>query len=300
MNDDAAGARHDRLARWFGPDGLIIGIAIDHRDALLNAWQRRNHAPPERSAIEALKARAVRELAPDATLVLLDSEYGNAALRAGAVPPGIALVMPLEAQGYEAAGEQRVTALLSDFGPLDAARSGAAGCKLLLPYHPDDVASASLQDDVALSAIAACHDSGMPIVLEPIVYRLEAELSASFDARLAERVAATASHLATLGPDVLKLQFPAGTSDDAAACATLSRACGDVPWVLLGAGNDEDTFAVQVQSAVGAGAVGFIVGRTVWGGALVPDEAASADYLAEQAVPMFRRFARLARSALVA
>ena len=295
--DGIKGARRERLATWFGPDGLIAGIAIDHRDSLVQAWERRNAALPGPGAIEALKARAVHALAPHGSLLLLDAEYGGLALRGDAMPDEVALVMPLEAQGYESVGDGRVTSLLDDFDAADAARLGAAGTKLLLPYHPDEVVSAARQDEVTGVAIAASRAAGLPLVLEPIVYRLTAESQDSFDARLAERVSDTAAHLAGLGPDVLKLQFPAGTPDDAAACAALTRACRDIPWVLLGAGAGADTFERQVETAVRAGAVGFIVGRTVWGGALTADEAGSNAYLAEQSVPMFRRFVEVARAA---
>jgi tagatose 1,6-diphosphate aldolase len=295
---DRAAVRQTRLARWFGPDGLIAGIAIDHRDALLEAWQRITERRPERSAVEAFKARAVRTVGPHATVVLLDAEFGGPALRERVVPLDVALVMPLEAQGYQSVGDGRLTTLLPDFGAAEAARLGAVGCKLLLPYHPDDVGSAAFQDEVARGAITESHETDMPLVVEPIVYRFEAESPASFDARLAERVSTTAAHLAKLAPDVLKLQFPAGTPDDDVACAAVTRACGGIPWVLLGAGSDAETFAAQLKTAVRAGAAGFIVGRTVWEGALALDEAASNAYLGQEAVPMFRHFAEIARAAL--
>ena len=72
-----------------------------------------------------------------------------------------------------------------------------------------------------------------------------------------------------LGPDVLKLQYPGS----ARLCETLTRACGAVPWVLLGGGTDEDTFLAELRNAMRGGARGFIVGRTAWDAALVVDDA---------------------------
>lgn len=285
-----------RFARWAGPDGVIVGLAIDHRDALVAAWEARNGAPPTREWLEALKSRIVGALSGEATALLLDAEYGGQAIREGLVPAGVALIMPLEEQGYESVGDGRVTRLMADFGANESARLGAAGCKLLLPYQPDDVRSAALQDAVAARAIAQCHEAGLPLVVEPIVYRIEGELDASFHARLAERIWLSAARLGELRPDLLKLQFPAGTPDDLAACRDVTRACGAVPWVLLGAGSDADTFARQVDVACRAGATGFMVGRTVWGSALVADPREQARAIDQTARPMLRSFAHIARS----
>ena len=37
-----------------------------------------------------------------------------------------------------------------------------------------------------------------------------------------------------------------------------------VPWALLSAGVDHETFTVQLRAALAAGAAGFIAGRSIW------------------------------------
>src|SRR3979490_137416 len=98
-----------------------------------------------------------------------------------------------------------------------------------------------------------------------------------------------ARRLARLGPDVLKLQYPGS----ARLCEALTRACGAIPWVLLGGGTDEDNFLNQLREAMHGGARGYSVGRTAWDAALAPDEGDQS-----RAVP--RRAAFLARAVQVA
>ena len=50
---------------------------------------------------------------------------------------------------------------------------------------------------------------------------------------------------------------------NAAACASLTDALG-VPWALLSAGVDHETFVGQLETALAAGAAGFIAGRSIW------------------------------------
>ena len=89
--------------------------------------------------------------------------------------------------------------------------------------------------------------------------------------------------------DVLKMEFPAElkyaadhqhehfgckpvlfTQEDvAAACTRLDRVAR-VPWVILSAGVDLPEFLANIQQANGAGASGFLCGRTIWKEILAP------------------------------
>jgi tagatose 1,6-diphosphate aldolase len=77
----------------------------------------------------------------------------------------------------------------------------------------------------------------------------------------------------------------------------VDEACGpQTPWVLLGGGADQATLEGQIQEACAAGASGFVVGRTLWDGALVEDEAASQAYLRDTSRPYLERIGALARA----
>lgn len=275
------------IGRIAGADGVVVGLALDHRDSLRAAAARRG-IPTDAPTLSALKAEMAQALAGDATVVLLDDELGGTAI--ASLPKGARLVMPLEEQGYETVGDGRVTTLLPDFPPARARERGAVGCKLLLPYHPERADAACLQEAVARRALDDCHAAGVGLVLEPIVYEGEG-------AAFALCVIETARRLARLGPDVLKLQFPQGSPDEGAACRAITDACDDIPWVLLGGGADARTFLRQLKIAMAAGARGFIAGRTVWDAALVADGPARRRALDEVCGPLLREAAGIVRSA---
>ena len=244
------------IERISSPRGVVCGLALDHRDSLRVAARRRGY-PEDSASLRTLKVELVRGLARSASVVLLDVELG---LDAFTELDGTPLVVPLEAQGYESLGEGRITTLLGDVDPARAAALGAVGCKLLLPYRPDLEDVSRIQEEMVSRVVAECRAAGVLSIIEPIVYGEVPELGAA--------VAETARRLARLGPDVLKLQYPGS----ARLCEVLTRACGAVPWVLLGGGTDENTFLAQLRDAMRGGARGYIVGRTAWDAALVEDE----------------------------
>jgi sulfofructosephosphate aldolase len=260
------------IERIASAHGAVCGLALDHRDSLRVAARRHGY-PDDAASLRALKVELVRALARLASVVLLDVELG---LDAFTELEGTPLVVPLEAQGYESLGEGRITTLLGDVGPARAAALGAVGCKLLLPYRPDLADAARLQEEMVARVVAECRAADVLSIIEPIVYGEVPELGAA--------VAETARRLARLGPDVLKLQYPGSGR----LCEVLTRACGAVPWVLLGGGTDEDTFLTQLRDAMRGGARGYIVGRTAWDAALALDDGEKRRAVSERAAFLAR------------
>jgi tagatose-1,6-bisphosphate aldolase len=280
-----------RIGALTGPDGLVIGAAADHRDSLRIELSKRGLEVSDQE-LGQIKARVAEVIAPAATVILLDGEVGAPAARAaGVLGHGLALVLPLEAQGYGDVASIPETRLLPGFSPALAVEQGASGCKLLLPFRVDVEDQAERQVAVAAGAAEACRAAGIPLVLEPIVYRRGGEDLAA-DA-YGELVIAGAARLAQLEPGVLKLQHPG----NAELCRGVHEACAGEPWVLLGGGADEDTLERQIAEACAAGAVGFIVGRTLWSDALVPDPAERERILSERPLARLQRLAAAARAA---
>jgi tagatose 1,6-diphosphate aldolase len=280
--------RRRRLHR-ISTGGVFALVACDHRDSLRIAFEGRGVAAPEGPEIAALKAEIVAALAPSATGVLIDAEHGAAVL-AGGAGGAPAVVMPLEAQGYADAESGRVTSFLLGWGPDAALAAGADACKLLLPFRADHDASAEPQLEVVARAVAGCHAAGLPLVLEPIVYRRRGEDEPDHAAAFPGLVVAGVERLVPLGADIMKVQFPraADTHAEAEWCRRLDAACGATPWVLLGGGAAHETFAAQVEAACRAGASGYIVGRTAWEGAVTPDAAERRRWLADVGEPRLR------------
>jgi tagatose 1,6-diphosphate aldolase len=279
----------DELA---GPDGVIVGAAVDHRDAMTIALRKKGLPEPAPAELCDLKLRVARVLAPVSTLVLLDAEYAAAqALAAGVIPGDTALVVPLEAQGYGDSGDLRHTSFLPGWDAAKAAALGASGCKLLLPYRPDLPEQRDHQDQVARAAAEQCRAAGVALVLEPIVFARDGEGLGG--ERFGELVVETAERLAAVRPEILKMQYPGS----AAACADLDRACGpEVPWVLLGGGATAEDLEDQIIEACRTGASGFIVGRTLFDSALVADPDESEAALREVSLPLAERLAAAARA----
>lgn len=269
--------RHRRLLRLADPRGVIAGIALDHRDSLRVVLDREGLAGLTATELRMLKVRLARALAPAATAVMIDEEFGGQALDEGAVPQSVGLIMPLEAQGYEGIGDGRTTTLLSDFAPADALARGADACKVLLPYRVDHATSTIAQDATVEVAVAACHAIGLPLVLEPVIYRWSSESQSAYAAAFRRLVLASVERLRPLGADLLKLPFPVpdgaagGVPAAREACHELAEACAGTPWVLLGAGVAAEIFVEQVQMAGEAGASGFLAGRGIWSGSLRRD-----------------------------
>ena len=273
----------DRLAT---PDGVFCMLALDHRDALRNAFRRAGVEDVSTETMLEVRARIATALGADASAILLD----HAA--AGCRPAHAGLLVPLEAQGYESLDGARLNSL--EFDAADAQRVGADCCKLLLWYRADHGATAARQRELVARAAEDCHRHELPLVLEPLVYQLEGEKDKAFRSALPALIVAAAGELAGSGADLLELQF-AGKD----ACAEATRAAAPLRWALLGGSDvDGETFAARLETACRAGASGFIAGRAIWTGVLgVPAEKQEA-WLAREARPLFARLAAIAHDSV--
>jgi tagatose 1,6-diphosphate aldolase len=286
--------RRLRLGQLADEGGVFALAAADHRDALRTAYVRAGLEPPSDEGIRELKTLIARELAPHVTGLLLDFEWGAAALAAGALGP-CPVVLPLEAQGYGDAASGRRTTLIEGWTPARALVLGATACKLLLPYRADEPDEAAHQDAVVRTAVAGCHEAGLPLIVEPIVHPVPGEDDGEYAETFPEHVVRSVERLQPLGPDILKVQFPRARRDEAEWCARIDAASGATPWVLLGGGADAEVFARDLEVACDAGASGFIVGRTVWQSVIGARNGAAARSLRAAGVPLLERLRDIAR-----
>jgi tagatose 1,6-diphosphate aldolase len=258
------------------PAGVFCMLALDHRDALRNAFRRAGVEDVSAELLLDVKARIARVLGDGASGILLD--HAAVACR----PPHAGLLLPLEAQGHEPLDAARLNRL--EFDAAQARGLGADGCKLLLWYRADHPASAALQRELLARAAEDCHRHGLPLILEPLVYKLEGESDEAYTAAFADLVVAAAAELHDC--DLLKLQFPGS----AAACARATEAAAPLRWALLGGSEvDGETFAGQLTTAIRAGASGFIAGRAIWGGVLGLPVEEQEPWLRRKAIPLFER-----------
>ncbi len=265
--------------------GRFAVLAMDQR-ATLRRMLTAAGRPNEDADLSAFKVDVISALAPLSTGVLTDVEYGVGPVRAAAaMPPDVGLLIaaePVVKQTWN--GEARTV--------VDAERTAAwvrshtgDGVKFLVYWQPDRAAVEG-EPDLAAEAMAAvrtvvedCAATGLPSVIEPLV-TFAPGVDPTQEQRF-ESVILSATRLATLQPDLLKLEWPGG----AEGCRRISDGLGTVPWALLSAGVGYEDFVERCRVALDNGASGIIAGRAIWKEAvdLVGEERRA--FLRDTAVP---------------
>jgi tagatose-1,6-bisphosphate aldolase len=261
-------------------EGALAVLAIDHRDNLRRALSPADPAAVSDEALVAFKREVMAALAPEASAVLLDPEYGlEPAVTGRALPRTAGLLLALERSGYSGNPAARRSELLPGWDVARAAQAGADAVKLLVYYHPE--ASTAQEVEALVRQVgAASVVAGIPFFLEILTYSVDPGRPRLTREELRHTVLESARRLTAFpGVDVLKAEFPldiAAAPDEAAwlaACQELTAAA-KVPWVLLSAGVDFETYLRQVIAATRGGASGVAVGRAVWNEAVqLPPEA---------------------------
>ncbi|XWX04067.1 tagatose 1,6-diphosphate aldolase [Aggregatilineales bacterium SYSU G02658] len=237
------------------------------------------------AAAAAIKGEVVEALSPFVSAVLLDPDYGLTASQRMA--SGCGLLLSVEKSGYSGDSTYRKTEFDPAWNVAKIKRVGAQAVKLMVYYHPHSGALAEELEQMTAGLIAECHRYDLPIYLEPMSYSLDKAVkkeSAEFAATRQQVVVETARRLSALQPDVLKLEFPLEVKHDhdrdrwRAACAAVSEVAS-VPWVLLSAGVDFETFAEQTLIACQQGASGYLAGRAIWKECVVMPPAERAAFL---------------------
>jgi tagatose 1,6-diphosphate aldolase len=271
-------------------------LAVDHRDSLRVFLEPTAPETVPSELITSIKADLTRAISPEATGVMLEPEYSIPQLvDDGSLAPGVGFLAALESQGYLADPSASPTTLLDGWSVEQAAASGAAAAKLLLPYHPDAPLAAA-QRSVAGDVLAECRRVGITLVLEPLFYGL------GNPAEREDVVLTTVEHFASTGADLLKLPFPVdpelvGEHDRrVAACAAITERCQQ-PWAILSGGGGFDVFADQVAASIEAGCSGFMVGRALWGEAARCPTDRRATVITDTVVPRWRHLTEVAESA---
>jgi tagatose 1,6-diphosphate aldolase len=243
--------------------GTFTALALDHRQNLRKA----NPAFIKDEELSRFKVDVTSALAKRATAVLLDPEVSAAqAIAQRAIPNNVGLVVAVESTGYTGDATARHAQIIPDWSVEKAKRMGASAIKLLVYYHPDSSTAAEIEDFTSKVA-EDCIKHDLVLMLEPLSYSLdEGKKLTSEEKRYV--VVGTAKRLTPLHVDILKAEFPLDVNDMDElkwmdACKEIS-AVSTVPWILLSAAVDYESFLRQVAVACKAGASGIAVGRAVW------------------------------------
>ena len=292
------------LGKWRGlhqcstARNALVTLAIDQRNNLRQSLRPDNPDAVTPAEMVAFKTEVVSVLAQVAPSVLLDPEVGAAqCVASDALSGQNGLMIAVEATGYAGNATERESRLLPNWSVAKARRMGASAIKLLVYYHPEAPNARSMENFVKQVA-DDCLANDIAFFLEPLSYSPDAAKKNLTSDEKRQVVIASARNLVVPGVDVVKAEFPLEAKEQpderiwAEACAELSAACR-VPWVLLSAGVNYETYLRQVVIACQAGASGVAVGRAVWKEATALSGAARSQFLQTTARSRMSRITQL-------
>jgi tagatose-1,6-bisphosphate aldolase len=271
-----------------GENGAIMVIACDQRGGIRQILA---DTPEERAKIsDALlgdvKADVVRHLASEAPCVLLDPVCAvPRVVDDGVLPRDVALLIGLDASGYDADAEGHWKSRLAP--GIDARKVrelGGTGGKIMVYLRADHRHANEHNMAIIRRCIEDFAGEDLLLVVEFLTYPLPGEDKAAYKAKLPELIEGGTRLCLDAGAKVLKLPYP-GTAQ---SCAAITDICGDVPWSVLSAGVDHETFLGQVETAMANGASGVIAGRALWKDCVFLDRSKTREALVTKAVPRLR------------
>ena len=272
-----------------GPDGAMMVIAADQRGGMRKIMAA---SPSEESAItEATlgetKADLTRYLASQASCILLDPVCAVPAVVDDAVlARDTALLIGLDASGFDTTPEgYRLSKLVPGIDARRVRELGGTGGKIMVYLRADRPAANTANIEILRRCIEDFSKEDLLLVVEFLTYELPGESKDGYKALVSTLIEDGTRICIELGSKVLKLPYPG----HAGACAKVTALCGTVPWAVLSAGVDHETFLGQVETAMDNGASGVIAGRALWKDCISLDRAVTRDRLTRVAVPRLRQ-----------
>ena len=281
------------------PGGKMLIVAADQRNGMKAVM---NDAPDGPNSITAqqlsdAKADLVRYLGNAAPAILLDPEVALPRVAdEGILSRDTALVVGLDASGFATVDGLRYTKFVPGVSPHRVRELGGDVAKMLWYMRPDLQDAGSRVADEIRELVKACTDEGLLLIVEILVYRLEGESEEAYVKAFPGLVADSARLSVECGAKVLKLQYPGS----AEASAAVTEASAGVPWAVLSAGVDHETFIKQVETAVANGAGGAMAGRSLWKDSMAVSAETREHLLTTRALPRLQELEAVVDGTLVA
>lgn len=287
--------KYRHISRAATADGHFVVLAIDHRTNLQERLMQQAGRALSDDEFMNFKQSLLLNLTYHASATLADPAYSiGMGVATGAIKGQLGVLAPIEVTNYNLHPSRRDMHLIPSWSVEKIKLMGGDGVKLLLPYNPDSD-SYDEKIDFVRQVIADCTTYDLPFYLEPIPFSLDPDKPLANDEYLAMYLGMCKT-FCEMGVDVLKLPFPVDhkqSQDEAewvSACEAVTEAC-TVPWALLSAGVDYDTFLRQTRIACAAGASGVIVGRAVWAEVIELDEENRLNFLTTTAASRMQELA---------
>ena len=269
------------------PGGHMLIVAADQRNGMKAAMTDAPGGAKGISTAELAHAKAdlVQYLANNAPAILLDPEVALPAIvDEGVLGRNTALVVGMDASGFETVDGLRFTRYVDGVTPRRVRELGGDVAKMLFYTRPDRQGPETVVADQIRELVKACAAEGLLLIVELLTYQLEDESDEDYRAAFGTLVADGAKLAVECGAKVLKLQYPGS----AQACQAVTAAAAGVPWAVLSAGVDHETFIEQVAVAMANGASGAMAGRSLWKDSLSISTDTRQDYLTNRALPRLR------------
>ncbi|ACM38478.1 MULTISPECIES: tagatose-bisphosphate aldolase [Rhizobium/Agrobacterium group] len=244
--------------------GSMMVIACDQRGGMRSILA----ATPEEQAkigndiLGETKADIARYLASHAGCVLVDPVCAVPGLIDNDIlPRDTALLIGIDASGWDTSPEgYRISKMVEGVDARRVRALGATGGKIMVYLRMDTPAANVANLETLKRTIEDFAREDFLLVVEFLTYQLEGESREDYQAKIPQLIVEGSRACLELGSKVLKIPYPGSEK----ACAEVTKVAGDVPWAVLSAGVDHETFLLQVEAAMKNGASGVIAGRSLW------------------------------------
>lgn len=269
-----------------GANGAMMVIAADQRGGMRKLLAS---DPVEQSKIPNdilgnSKADITRFLASQATSILLDSTCAvPGVVDDGVINRDIALLIGLDDSGWDISpmGGYRLSKLVPGITARRVRDLGGTGGKIMVYLRPDTPEANTHNISILIQCITDFAQENLLLVVEFLTYQLEGESAEDYAAKFPSLIEEGCQISIDCGAKLLKIPYPGSPE----ACANVTKLCGDVPWAVLSAGVDHETFIGQVEIAMKNGASGVIAGRSLWKDCISLDRSVQREKLEILAVP---------------
>lgn len=271
-----------------GANGAMMVIACDQRGGMrtLLAPTPEEQAKIDNRTLGDTKADITMHLASHAGCVLVDPMCAVPGLvDDGTLPRDTALLIGIDASGWDTSPEgYRISKMVEGVDARRVRALGGTGGKIMVYLRMDVPAANTKNLETLKASIEDFAREDLLLVVEFLTYRLDGERAEDYEAKIPLLIQEGSRACLELGAKVLKIPYP-GSEE---SCAVITRMAGDVPWAVLSAGVDHQTFLGQVEAAMKNGASGVIAGRSLWKDCISLDRSVSQQKLSTTAVSRLR------------
>jgi tagatose 1,6-diphosphate aldolase len=272
------------MAKISTPAGGMLIVAADQRNGMKAVMK---DAPGGADSITKdgladAKSDLLRHLGNAAPAILLDAETAlPRVVDDGTLARDTGLVVALDASGFATENGLKRTRYVDGVTPRRVRELGGDAAKMLWYLRADRREDETVVLEDIARLVKECEAEGVLLIVEILTYQLDGETDEEYAAVFPSLIEGAAELSVAAGAKVLKLQY-AGSAE---GCAAVTAAAQGVPWAVLSAGVDHETFVGQVRTAVENGARGAMAGRSLWKDSLSISTETREDLLTGRALP---------------